>query len=235
MRGDSRVRVAGQGESQLANAHFEQAARTLFVSNFDQFIGRLAERYGVSEEAVLTLSRALERGGGSLAQFSHPDLGGNGQWMPGMTQIGDMFNHELRSRVERLCAELSDYLAKERDRPTAAPSTTSIAKETAMKPMEPMKPMSPMKPMEPMRPPKRWWPEELGESPNSAGGQNEARYAFFGDKRRLAVDAGDGAVKVYDTGDHQISGVQQHQSGGGRKVTFTSQHGEVDLATLKEI
>ena len=53
-------------------------------------MGHLAERYRVSEEAVRVLRRALERGGGQLAQFSHPELGGYGQWMPGMTQIGDM-------------------------------------------------------------------------------------------------------------------------------------------------
>ncbi len=47
--------------------------------------------------------------------------------------------------------------------------------------------MSPMKPMEPMKAPERWWPEELGENPNSAGGQNETRYAFFSDQQRLAV------------------------------------------------
>ena len=110
-----------------------------------------------------------------------------------------------------------------------------------MKPMEPMKPMSgmkpmePMKPMAPMKPPERWWPEDLGENPNSAGGQNETRYAFFGDKHRLAVDTGGGKIQVYDTGDHRISGVQQGQSSGGKKVTFTSQHGEVDLATLKPV
>ncbi|HEX8311153.1 MAG TPA: hypothetical protein VF614_07555 [Chthoniobacteraceae bacterium] len=50
--------------------------------NLDQLTGRLAERYGVSEEAVETLRSALERGGGRLAQFSHPELGGYGQWMP---------------------------------------------------------------------------------------------------------------------------------------------------------
>ena len=104
-----------------------------------------------------------------------------------------------------------------------------------MKPMEPMKPMSPMKPMEPMKAPERWWPEDIGEDPNSAGGQNETRYAFFVDKRRLAVDMGDGKVHIYDTGDHRISAVQQHQSGSGRKTTFTSQHGEVDLATLTPV
>lgn len=89
--------------------------------------------------------------------------------------------------------------------------------------------------MEPMKAPARWWPVELGENPNSAGGQNETRYAFFGEQRRLAVDTGDGKVRLYDTGDHRISGVQQHQSGGGRKVTFKSQHGAVDLAALQSV
>jgi hypothetical protein len=105
-----------------------------------------------------------------------------------------------------------------------------------MKPMSGMKPMSPMSPMTPMQPmkaPEAWWPEGLGKNPNSAGGQNETRYAFFGDQKRLAVDLGDGKVRVNNTGDHRISGVQQHQSRGLRKVTFTSQHGDVDLEKLK--
>ena len=92
-----------------------------------------------------------------------------------------------------------------------------------------------MTPMKPMKAPERWWSEELGENPNSAGGQNETRYAFFRDKNRLALDLGDGNVQVYDTGDHRISGVQQHQSSSGRKVTFTSQHGEVALEKLKPV
>ncbi len=96
-----------------------------------------------------------------------------------------------------------------------------------------MKPMTPMKPMAPMKAPERWWPNELGENPESSGGQNEARYAFFGDKRRLALDLGDGKVRVYDTGDHRISGVQQDQGGGTKNVTFTSQQGKVDLDKLK--
>ena len=96
-----------------------------------------------------------------------------------------------------------------------------------------MKPMKPMQPMEPMKAPERWWPEALGDCPHSAGRQNATRYAFFGDQQRLAVDTGDGKIQLYDTGDHRISGLQQHQSGGGWKLTFTSQHGEVDLATLK--
>lgn len=104
-----------------------------------------------------------------------------------------------------------------------------------MKPMAPMKPMEPMKPLEPMKnePKDRWWPVSLGTLPNSAGGQNEMRYAYFSDKHRLAVDLGDGKVSVYDTGDHQISGVQQQQSGSGKDAVFTSQNGKVDLGSLK--
>jgi hypothetical protein len=98
-----------------------------------------------------------------------------------------------------------------------------------------MKPMEPMAPMKPMEPPVPWWPKDLGEHPNSAGGQNDTRYAFFGDKRRLAVDLGDGHVQVYDTGDHLISGVQQHQGSSGRTVAFASQHGDVSLDSLKRV
>jgi hypothetical protein len=104
-----------------------------------------------------------------------------------------------------------------------------------MKPMQPMSGMKPMAPMAPMRAPERWWPEGLGGSPNSSGGQNETRYVFFGHKKRLALDLGDGSVQVYDTGDHRISGVQQHQDGRGKKVTFTSQSGEVELGALKRV
>ena len=108
-----------------------------------------------------------------------------------------------------------------------------------MKPMKPMEPMQPMQPMQPMKgladdPASRWWPESLGTSPNSAGGQNEMRYAYFGGKHRLAVDTGSG-VSVYDTDEHEVSGVQQQQDGGGKKVVFTSQKGEVDLGALKKV
>ena len=198
--------------------------------NLKVLIGQLTERHAVSEDAVRTLWRALERGGGRLAQFSHPELGGYGQRTPGMTQIGDIFNHELRSRVDRLCQELSNHFLTGGEAEPIAHSRTPTTTESTK-----MKPMSGMKSMSPMEPPKRWWPEALGESPNSVGGQNETRYAFFGDQRRLAVDIGNGKIQLYDTGDHRISGVQQHQSGGVRKVTFTSQYGEVDLANLKAV
>ncbi len=94
-----------------------------------------------------------------------------------------------------------------------------------------------MKPMEPMKPlhTTRWWPESLGDSPGSAGGQNEMRYAYFADKRRLVVDEGGGKVSTFDTGGHEISGVQQDQSGEGRGLVFTGGGKPLSLRDLKRV
>ncbi|HWE04535.1 MAG TPA: hypothetical protein VG326_19175 [Tepidisphaeraceae bacterium] len=103
-----------------------------------------------------------------------------------------------------------------------------------MKPMQPMKPMAPMKPMEPMKPMapvERWWPSDLGE-PNSAGAQNDMRYAYFADARRLAVQR-NGKTTLYDTGNHRIGGAAQQQRSGDQGATFTSQDGNVRLEDLK--
>src|SRR3954453_1661083 len=68
----------------------------------------VAQRHGVSADAVLTLLQAVAAGHGTSAQFSHPELGGMGQWSQGgMIMIGDMFNNGLKYRVDQLCNELS--------------------------------------------------------------------------------------------------------------------------------
>jgi hypothetical protein len=66
--------------------------------------------------------------------------------------------------------------------------------------------------------------------PAASGAQNAMRYAYFPAQRRLAL-AVHGDLRLYDTLDHQVSGVSQQQ-GPGSTVTFTSQHGVVDVATL---
>jgi hypothetical protein len=76
-----------------------------------QKVTELAQRYGVSVDAVTTLLRALVHGQGTMAQFEHRELGGRGQWMPGgMVMVGDMFNHALKTTVDGLCAALSQLL-----------------------------------------------------------------------------------------------------------------------------
>ena len=112
-----------------------------------------------------------------------------------------------------------------------------------MRPMQAMRPMEPMTPMEPMKPlpflspgssgERPWWPAKLG-TPEAAGGQNDVRYAYFRDEKRLAVERDD-AVTVYDTADHLIHGVSQQQGSGRSSLAFTSQHGTVSLDALKVI
>ena len=165
----------------------------------------VAARYGLGEDLVRTLLQAVAAGGGQMAQFSHPALGGMGQWsLGGMVMIGDMFNNALKARVDAVCTELAAMM---RDVPVfvSASGGGSFGE---------------------------WWPEGLGR-PSTSGGQNDQRYAFFPDARRLVVDDG-GQVSVYDTGQHLISGVAQQQ-GGGRTLTFHSQFGEVRLTDLPRI
>ena len=99
-----------------------------------------------------------------------------------------------------------------------------------MRPMKPMEPMKPMKPMEPMDFGDPWWPSDLGE-PSSTGGQNDMRYAFFPEKHRLLIER-DGKRTTYDSGDHEINGVSQQNSGS---PTFSTQSGEVRLDELKVV
>jgi hypothetical protein len=46
-------------------------------------INHLAQRHGFSSDAVLSMLQSVINGRGSMAQFSHPEFGGSGQWMHG--------------------------------------------------------------------------------------------------------------------------------------------------------
>lgn len=171
-------------------------------------IGDIAARYGLSRDAVEQMARAVSNGGGSMAQFNVPELGGNGQWMAGgMTMVGDMFNMGLQNTVANLCGELANAMAQTRF--FEAPPSHGLAGSA--------------------------WPDWLGQ-PASSGGQNQARYAYFPQARRIAYDFGDGRpVTLLDTGDHQIGGFSQQQSGMGDPfmgVSVSSQFGQFALASF---
>jgi hypothetical protein len=71
-------------------------------------IDAIAQRHGFSLDAAQAAVEAVRRGGGSMAQFNHPELGGMGQWTSGgMIMIGDMFNNALKARVDALCRDLA--------------------------------------------------------------------------------------------------------------------------------
>ena len=174
-----------------------------------QAVQALAQRYGVSMDAALTLLNAVSAGGGTMAQFFHSELGGGGQWMQGgMTMVGDMFNGRLQYTVSGLCSELSTLLRSQQVF-LPAPEPSSFGG---------------------MMSSNSWWPAELGQ-PSSSGGQNDTRYAYFPGPRRLAVQR-NGQVTVYDTLQHDIGGVQQQQGGPSGSQSFSSQFGTFTVESL---
>ncbi len=197
-----------------------------------RIVDDVARRYSLSSDALRILLKALVASGGSMAQFSHPDLGGMGQWSSGgMIMIGDMFNNGLKSRIGALCAELSRIVGRTdiiSDRPRSSQWQSQGSSESIPLPDSSFFVSGDDR----FGRSSNWWPSDLG-MPASTGAQNNLRYAYFPDRQRMALDV-NGQVSVYDTGDHQISGFSQQQS-GDQSLTFTSQHGMVRLDRLPQI
>ncbi|TDX31619.1 putative oligomerization/nucleic acid binding protein [Modicisalibacter xianhensis] len=190
----------------------------------------LAQRHGFSRDAVTHMLFAVLNGNGGMAQFSHPEFGGSGQWMRGgMLMLSDMFNHTLKGRVDALCHEIAEILANQPGLLQTSGNFQSQSQSGGGQQHQDSGMSRGSSSLFVSDPADRWWPSELGV-PNATGAQNDARYAYFADARRLAVRVG-GNVRVYDTGDHRIGGFSQQQGSGGT-ITFTSQHGTVDLASL---
>ena len=196
-----------------------------------------AQRHGVGTDAVVVLLQALAAGGGTAAQFNHPDLGGMGQWSQGgMIMVGDMFNQGLKARVDALCTELAGLVrgqtvlapAGSRQSQSQWHGVPNLQAQGLGGPLGGVSGVSLFVPGS-VEGAAAWWPAELG-SPSSTGAQNDLRYAWFSDAHRLAIRR-NSDVTVYDTGDHRISGFSQQQS-GDQSLTFTSQHGLVRVADL---
>jgi hypothetical protein len=167
----------------------------------------IASRHGFSPEAVSQLYQAMLVGRGAMAQFSHPELGGTGQWMRGgMIMIGDMFNNALKARVEALCNDLAQL-------PRSVPATSG---EFAFPPFPTVA--------------ASWWPADLGQ-PAAVGGQNDLAYAYFPAKQCLAIRHGDSII-IYDSAGYTITGFSQQQQPGIQGLYFTSQQGVIAVIAL---
>ena len=166
-------------------------------------VNDLANRYNLTQDTIIYMIGTVNNGGGTMAQFNSPELGGSGQWMQGgMTMVGDMFNYGLKNTVDNLCSEISNALLTMQIFPQAPAGTRAS---------------------------NQWWPTDLNlGTPFSSGGQNNIRYALF--PNRLAVEV-NGEVTVYDTLDNNIGGVSQQQ-GGDTSLTFSSQYGTISVSTL---
>jgi hypothetical protein len=164
-----------------------------------------------------------------MAQFNHPEFGGSGQWMRGgMTMVGDMFNNYLKGRVDSLCFDIATILANQPGLLQSGSFQSQSQSGSGQQHQAAGGSMGQSSLFVP-NPEDNWWPQEFGP-PSATGSQNNVRYAYFGNARRLAVKTG-GEVWVYDTLDHQIGGFSQQQGSGG-SITFGSQYGTVNLASL---
>ena len=204
-----------------------------------QAVNDIAQRQGFSPDAVASMLESVINGNGSMAQFNHPEFSGSGQWMSGgMTMLSDMFNNQLKNRVDALCSELSRLVASQPD----LLSTGSFQSQSQGGQQQTSHAGGPYQDAHASTHPSAslfvapatgmsqdWWPSDL-RWPNSTGAQNGVRYAYFAQARRLAIEL-NGCVTVYDTQDHQIGGFSQQQSYGG-SVTFSSQYGLVDVTRL---
>ncbi len=208
-----------------------------------QIINNIAQRYNFSSDAVFSMLQSVINGNGSMAQFSHPEFGGSGQWMRGgMIMLGDMFNNGLKNTVGNLCQELSNLIANQPgliqtgsfqsqnqgNQQQSHLNNNFTANNQQQNSVGPTSPVSLFVPP-PAGSSGNWWPTGL-QFPTSTGSQNNMRYAYFASINRLAIDI-NGHVSLYDTLNHQIGGFSQQQSGGS-SVTFTSQFGLIDIKTL---
>ena len=229
-----------------------------------QVIHNIAQRHGFSVDGTLSMLDAVINGNGSMAQFNHPDFSGSGQWMRGgMTMVSDMFNNHLKGRVNGLCAELANLVAKQPDLVRSGsfqsqnqgsgaghgqqqtrhsghnthPNISQNISQNTGQGSSALQGGNGFGPASLFVPPA---PGTTGDWwpadlrwPNSTGSQNHVRYAYFAQARRLVIDIG-GTVTVYDTLDHQIGGFSQQQSVGGT-LSFNSQYGLMDVASLPVI
>ncbi len=199
-----------------------------------QVVANLSARYGFSPDAVTHMLFAVLNGNGTMAQFSHPEFAGSGQWMQGgMMMLGDMFNHALKGRVDALCNEISGILVSQpgllRSGSFQSQSQGGSGYQSQHAGDRSLAGAMGESSLFVPDPADLWWPRDLGE-PSATGSQNNVRYAYFAGARRLAVETG-GQVWIYDTQDHQIGGFSQQQGTGG-SILFTSQFGTVNLSTL---
>lgn len=206
-----------------------------------QIINDLAQRYNLSPAAVTDLLEAIINGQGRMAQFNHPELGGSGQWMAGgMIMISEMFNHALKSRVDGLCSELAALVNNQTDLirsggfQAQSQSGGYEQRQDGYGHSQPPHEAGSVSPVSLFIAPADgssgdWWGPDL-RWPTSTGTQNNVRYAYFAQARRLAIEL-NGQVTIYDTLDHQIGGCSQQQGYGG-SLTFSSQYGVVEVQRL---
>ena len=166
-----------------------------------------------------------------MAQFSHPEFGGSGQWMRGgMIMVSDMFNNYLKGRIDGLCNELWGLVANEADLISSGSFQSQIQggqrqsaygggqqqQQTGSGPVGRVSLFVPP----PAGSSGHWWPADLGR-PTSTGAQNDVRYAYFAQTRRLAIEV-NGRVTVYERDEGRRAGLTTSLPSGIKQTCWTN-------------
>jgi hypothetical protein len=75
----------------------------------------VAQRHAASLDAVQAIFQALKQNRARMARFTHPDFGGKSLWTPDRTEISNMSDIRLRSKLSSIAAELTAYLHRSPD------------------------------------------------------------------------------------------------------------------------
>jgi hypothetical protein len=103
------------------------------------------------------------------------NFGGMSQWSPGTSMVGDMFNAQLKSRLDTVCSDLAAYLdSSETNGPPAVGDAVSYRSTKGVA---------------------DWWPAGLWHAGRGRR-QNNLRYAVFPEARRLVIED-QGATMVF--------------------------------------
>jgi hypothetical protein len=78
-----------------------------------RFVEEMQLRFGLADDAILVLLRAVLVGDGRCARFEHPALGGQGLWRAdGKVEIATGDHLGLKAQIAGLCAEIARRLAE---------------------------------------------------------------------------------------------------------------------------
>jgi hypothetical protein len=138
-----------------------------------------------------------------------------------MIMVGDIYNHALQSIADGLCTALAALLAASPRVPAAPTHSPTANRATPPQPQQcgecsttrtPAPAAASWGMASPAGGAGAWWPAELGV-PAASGSQNALRSASFPVQRCLVIAVHE-HVRLYNTLDHQMSGVPQEQGRG---------------------
>lgn len=164
-----------------------------FAALSDANLSQLANKYKVSVASVKELESAIEKGGGTSAQFNIAELGGMGSWMKGgLIMLENSYDNVLKIRVSNLMDEISNSEGSCEScngAKVADASINNLNGNVAGIMNQPMKPMQPMGPI-----------ANNGSGSSMSGSSGNKSYNYDSEKNSLIVTIGNRSAYLSTNG-----------------------------------